>query len=264
MSGAVIGVIATGLAAPVITGLLLRSRLFRFDAGALRDDDRERILRSYGRLEPFVLLIAAAGVVVFTCLFFKAFIVIHGMLLPSSNGVRYALSMHPVLWFLPALFLAILASGLVVDICLRLRLRDRYTEYRIYDGLKYRINSRRILMVLSSLLVPFIMYFGFLIPQCYYYFSDEGIRLSPFFSTETKEYRYQDIDRIVEERSFKAPGGKIVRKNRYAVDFSGGYSWSSHRTITTLPEGDEKHLMAFISERSGIPVEVVDPYGNQE
>ena len=72
------------------------------------------------------------------------------------------------------------------------------------------------------------------------------------------------VERIIEERSFKAPSGKIVRRNRYAIDFSDGYRWSSHRTITTLPEGDEEQFVAYISERSGIPIDIVDPHRKPE
>ena len=159
------------------------------------------------------------------------------------------------LW-IPAFFMALLASGLLIDPIVKALLKERYAEFERYNALRFGFDQRRVLKGFAIVICTAFALSVFALLDAYCVASERELRVNPLIGLE-RRYAYADIAEIVTAPAFVAPNGNTVHKRFHLVKFRDGTSYSTRN----MPEHeiggrDVAALAKAIIQRSELkPVE---------
>ena len=155
------------------------------------------------------------------------------------------------LW-LPAFFMGLLASGVILTPVLKRLLKERYAEYERYTALKFGFDQNRVLKGFAIGISAGFVVAVFVFFDAYVVASPSELRVNPFLGFE-RRYAYREISEVVTAPALIAPNGNTVYRRVYLVRFSDGTSYSTDN----MPEHElggrtRVQLIQAILERSGL------------
>ena len=155
------------------------------------------------------------------------------------------------LW-LPAFFMGLLVSGVILTPVLKRVLKERYAEYERYTALRFGFDQNRALKPFAIGISSAFVLAVFLFFDAYVVASPSELRLNPFLGFE-RHYTYRDVSEVVTAPALIAPNGNTVYRRVYLVRFSDGTSY----TTDNMPEHEladrtRAQLIEAILRRSGL------------
>jgi hypothetical protein len=164
---------------------------------------------------------------------------------------------------LPALFIGILVGAIPTDLLYRLLLKERYAEYTLYGNLKTGFDGWRVVKFLAlAIIIPSAL-LACLAMDCYARFTDDRMITNRFWGIGESARAYQQITRIRQVQSFKAPNGNIIERPFYVLHFNDGSIWSTKNQFYRFAEDSdldqqqrEAELIIFIAGKIRKEVEV--------
>jgi hypothetical protein len=254
----------SAIAIGIPLALSLLARLFPYkpaDLAELKIDFSELQIR-YAKWE------VAALIPFFAFSFLSGYLIFRGLVwvlhhsIPQGEGSRFLMLPDEYFFALPALFIGILVGAAPTDLLYRLLLKERYAEYTLYGNLKTGFDSWRVIKFLAlTIIIPSAL-LTCLAMDCYAGFTDDRMITNRFWGIGENVRAYQQITRIRQVQSFKAPNGNIIERPFYVLHFNDGSTWSTKNQLyrfaedSDLNQQKEAELIIFIAGKIGKEVEV--------
>ena len=180
----------------------------------------------------------------------------------ATANDRFLLLPETAFFWLPALFLGIFGAVVPIDLLYRVLLRERYAEYTYYVNMKHGYDGWDAIKRMASFFIPLCAVFTILGVDCYARFTDDRMITNRFFGLGETIHSYQQITRIKQVQSYKAPNGNIVASPYYVVYFSDGSYWSTFNQLYKVTEDKdskeqkEAELLIFIADKARKQIEI--------
>ncbi|HKQ49990.1 MAG TPA: hypothetical protein VJZ71_18085 [Phycisphaerae bacterium] len=176
---------------------------------------------------------------------------------PGSD-VRFTAEPILVFWFLPALFLGILASWPPVALGFRWLLGDRYKDLERYRDLRSGARFPRRFTVPfvagTLLIVAALVLWGLTTIAA---FGMNTIRIQSAFGLRKHEFAYSEVTDVYSVAQIRALSGRIIDTPHFVVRFRDGLTWSTHDRVIRTLSNQASDLIQFICERSGKEIQNV-------
>jgi hypothetical protein len=155
------------------------------------------------------------------------------------------------LW-LPAFFMGLLLSGVILTPIVKRVLRGGFAEYERYTALRFGIDQTRAMKGVAITICSAFALAVFAFFDAYVVASPGELRVNPFFGFE-RVYSYRDISEIATAPALIAPNGNTVYRRIYVVRFNDGTSYSTDNMPEyELADRTRIQLMEAILQRSGL------------
>lgn len=210
--------------------------------------DCEREFRKWINRE---LLFFALYITVLCSLWYNLLHAVASGYFASKRGSFLVLGFQNAAWFVPALFLAVFTSIPIIEMTYRHFLKEKYQAYIAYTNRLSGIDGRKILGILSWIIVP-LFTFTILIMDCYTRFTLHSIYRNDFWSFREIRYDYHEIGGITKKMCLRGRNGEILYgRPFYVIDFKDGYELIlSNKAVKTREF--EKRYLKRIMRYSGI------------
>lgn len=182
-----------------------------------------------------------------------------------SVGARFIFGVTASAFIVPAIFLAILLYGIILDFVgffMSKYLFKNTEEFKIfyYDWNKRlafgkNIDNKKLSLIITVIAIPLLLILFYLGVDNYTKLTDDSIIYNGYFSFTEKQYPYSNIEKIIFITKYKnAQSGKIVSTSpNYSVVMKDGEIWNTiNLSINRLPQ--EIEIINFISQKSGVSV----------
>jgi hypothetical protein len=183
----------------------------------------------------------------------------HTGLLPAA---QMTLTVDPMFWLLPALFLSLVVSAAPLIWIAKLLLGQRYREYEKYIALKVKYDVDRVSRLLIGVVGIGSGILVFLALNWYVLVLEDAVVVNRLLGLSEDYYHYADIRQIRTAPRLTAPNGNVVSRREFVVTLIDGRTWSTNYLPMTRgkPKDQElvkRELIQVVSERSGVPIEEV-------
>ena len=158
---------------------------------------------------------------------------------------------------LPALFLGLISSGLMVTTLNRMLLAVRYPLYIRYQNLTMRYDFDRatrpvvVFTVAASLLLAAPMLNWRIV------FNPNDVEFHSPFLLSTSVEHYADVVDIRTAPRFRTPNAKMVDGQEYQIEFRDGTVLATKEIMADCGLPRKQRLAQFISDRSKKPIRVL-------
>lgn len=178
--------------------------------------------------------------------------------LMQTDSLTFVFYMDGAALWLPAFFMALLVSSVLLTPLLKIVLKERYAEFERYSALRHGFDQRRVMKGFSIAICAACALSVYAFFDAYLVASPGELRVNTLFGSE-RRYAYGDISEIVTAPALIAPNGNTVYRRVSVVKFKDGSAYSTDN----MPEhelGDRSRadLIHFILRQSGLsPTEKV-------
>ena len=262
-----IGAIAGGATAAVVVPVVMRLFAKAYPAESfVVPPDFDRLKTRFKRwelLSRFAFIPLSAALTYLIWLLLQGLAYLRTSLLPIAE---YTLVIQAFAWLLPAIFLSILAAGIVIDFVTRRTFGSDYDLLTKFVDNKYRVNSNAVMRIIIPIVLIICTALVVMGLNLYVQIDRNGFVVSRLFSLEPRTYRYEDITRIRQSNGYFAPNGNFIEKRAFEVLLSDGSNLSSLDEISILALPDvlardqELGLFELLSQRSGKSIDSVAPF----
>ncbi len=259
LSPAIVSAIAAALAVPLFMAMMRRIKSFRHKPDSSRSF--AELAREYQKWEYFGVIASFTLVAAITYGLGILLEALYSKRLDEFGMDRFVLSLPAVAWFIPALFLALFIASIPLHyLFLGLLGRRRYAEYTEYGNQKFKIDSWKLFRYLGYLLLPLCLVLTVLAFDTYARVTERSFVVNAFLGIGEKSYRFNQLVELELIESFEAPNGDIVRRPYYVVSFDDGEAYDFRKSPLELDLEQQRRLVLFLSDASGLPVVIRDPF----
>ncbi|WP_413568874.1 hypothetical protein ACLWBD_15445 [Bdellovibrio sp. HCB117] len=212
--------------------------------------EQEKLYSKYMLTFTAVYILAIACVTVVMQFLFNHFANLYNHFFYSTADAT--LKMPTTVFLLPALFLGFIApTPLLKHYSVRFLGNETYQLFNNYASKKTMFNT--------SAVEP---YYKWMILICFSFYAlslnatssiqNRQIHIKGFLPTTSKKYSVDDIKKVTQATSLKAPNGNIVTRMNYRIEFKDGYQWDLD---------DDQETRAFLQlviDRTNISVTKTD------
>lgn len=179
--------------------------------------------------------------------------------LADPNGkALFVLTPSVAWWYLYAGFLGLTSAYMLAKPILRLWMGTvRFDAWTAQGNRKVGFNSGRALNILGVvIMVPYTLLF---LPSlvCHTRFTPSYVEVQKYAELHGAKYLYSDVQRIAVVSGYRDRSGALQHDPRLVIDFADGRRWSSRDSFRD-PETINQRLVAFLSEKTKLSVEVAD------
>ena len=184
----------------------------------------------------------------------------HARTFPSGVFV-FKPAVYWAIFGVPAVFLGIFGSVVIVDPLTRILLGRRYTEYCHWEQARRGLHGPVGVQLYSRRFILFAVVLGILMAgwtvlamNWYVRLSDNEIALKPLFGVREQVYPYSRVQQIVLTTHVVVKNDIIPREGLH-LRFDNDQTWSTGQTFA-LPDAPEekKHLLDFLTRKTGKPL----------
>jgi hypothetical protein len=155
------------------------------------------------------------------------------------------------LW-VPAFFMALLLSSVILTPALKAVLKARYAEYERYTALRYGFDQNRVMKGLVIFICAGFVVAVFAFFDAYVVASPGELRVNPLLGLE-RRYAYSEISEVLTAPALIAPNGNVVHRREFLLKFKDGTIYST----INMPEYEIGNRSPFdliqaINQRSGV------------
>ena len=169
----------------------------------------------------------------------------------QADAQTLVFTMETVAWWLPAFFLALLLSGLLLNGLGRVLLKERFADYERYNALRHGFDQQRVLKGLVVFVCTGCALFIYIFFDAYVAASPQELRVNPLFGSE-RRYAYTEIAEVVTAPALIAPNGNTVHRREFLIRFADGSSYSTNYMPKEEIGGrSTAQWVEFILQRSG-------------
>lgn len=187
----------------VLVRLLLRRNWLRPRQRPTRP--MQELQREYGKWEA-VCALAYLLLTALICFVWASLLAATGGGLTSDLEGELVLTPEPVLWYVPSLFLGLGLAAMLTPLAMRLLLKQRFEEYRIFSAWRLGLDPQKILPLLVGVFLLASVGFSVLLPDCYTVFTRQAIVHDPVFGFAEETYPYEKIAELkvgIEPRPYR-------------------------------------------------------------
>lgn len=219
--------------------------------------------RDYNRLVNFLYLLWPLFIVACTAGWASVFFALRRWRMAEAGPAVFLVVPEAGWWFLPAGFLGLGSSCLVVSLVPRVLLGRRYADYsewiRGRQGLERQVNVRGLLLFFWLLIVLPVTLFATLGMDCYSRFSEEGIGINRFWGFGERTYSYSQVRHVVRTTHVRALTGAVSEAPRLYIAFDDGRSWCNALTGRSGPpfEKEALKIIQFVCRKTGKKLKTV-------
>jgi len=168
------------------------------------------------------------------------------------------LTLRPLYWCIPAMFLGMACAVPVDNWLLKQFLGKRFSEYIAYISMRRRMDilkAERFLIAFIVIACTVAIYLGL---NNYVLLKDNHLIVHGYFSTHETDYKLDGIVGIKTAPRLVAPNGHVVPHREYVISFKDGTAWNTS-FIPSEPDPETKRwFVEILSTRSGIPIKEID------
>jgi hypothetical protein len=128
---------------------------------------------------------------------------------------------------MPAFFLGILSSGLVVDGLYRCLLRDRYRRFERFTSERLGIDGDRVLIGFAVIVIAGSALCFLAGVTIFARFDEDGVELGRPLTVQSTFHTYAHVKAVEHHATVRAPIGNIVQRPHFIIFFDDGASWST-------------------------------------
>ncbi len=241
--------------APLFLAWMRRFRIFRHREKTTKSFTE--LEREYRQLEPWITVLTVALLAVVAYPLWLGLEAIYDERLAAQPNARFLLSLPAVLWLLPALFLSLFLSTLLLRYLLTRSMgRRRYAEFVDYNDRKFRIDSWRLFYCLGALLLPVCLVLTLMAFDSYARIDERGIVVNGFFGFGEKYYRFDEIEAIV---VFDDETDGTRNLPHYVIRFRDGGDFDLYRSALGLERGQQHAVINYLRAVTDLRIEIADP-----
>ena len=175
----------------------------------------------------------------------------------SLGDAEFILTPGWQVWLFPAMFLGMCLAGFCLEPFVVRVLGDRQPEYDAYQELRYgRIARMRSRHAFFIFFLPFLL-LAFVLLDTYYVFGQNEMVFNWFAGVREERFAYTDVERILSAPATIAPVGSTHVEWRFVVYFRNGERWNCVSDPSEMGESGHKRLAAFVSQKSGVPIQEI-------
>lgn len=189
-----------------------------------QDEPMDVLEAGYKRWNGIFLLLFFIFAPLFTFLCWKALYAL-GQLHPLPKYAKYLVTVDKNGYLAPALFAAIMLSGIPMDAIARWGMKENYQKYLRYAELKDGYDYRKTFTGLAIFLTVLVTGLTLLLSDFYAVFNPDEIVLNRFWSLQEKYYRYSDITAIRHVMNIRTLSGEVKEREHYRLYFKDGTYW---------------------------------------
>ena len=259
ISAGAIGAIAAAITVPIVFALLRNTKTLSHSPNTVKSF--EQLKAEYEKWELLALPLFLLFATIIGLALWQLFSLISDLQKAHLGGGMFLVYDPSLGLLLPPIFLAIFLSAVPMHfLYLRLLGPERYAEYTEYGNQKAGINSWKVLRYMAYVLVPVCIMGVVLSLDSYLKVTESDIRLNSFFGIGEQEYSFKEVRQLKLVKSFQAPNGNIVRNPYLIFAFSDGNEINFHQTLFATDIDGQMEIARFLSDRSGVPIMVDDPF----
>jgi hypothetical protein len=269
VNGAEIGAIAGACAAAVVAPVVLKILTVTFPAKPASGTNQniQELRAKFGRWDlayAFLFMPTALPIIFAVWLILKSLATWHANLLPNAD---IKMTMMPIYWAIPALFISIWIAGYTCDGIYQVILGPRYGDFRHYRELRYKFDEYnagavgRIFLCITCLICGALVYIGL---NFYFIVLPDEIVFRRLLTLTDAHYRYSDIRSIKSAPKYLAPNGKSIPRRTYVANLSDRTRISGLWLPEDLDPGQQARLMNALSQRSGVPIQELDRLSRED
>ncbi len=174
-------------------------------------------------------------------------------------GSAHVLLLKEIAWWLPGMFLGILTSYLPAVAIMRVLLGKRYLDYLAYQARRSPAAYTRYAYAFLLVMAACVLVVVTLMLDTYVIAYPDRLVVNRFWSLGETRYTFSQIASL---RSSRQLGSNEWDHPLYVIEFSNGERWST-RFRDDAP-GQQDALMEYVSEQSGLPIQVVPAFTNAD
>lgn len=202
------------------------------------------------------LLIFIGAIVSLTLLFFKIFTIANEFY-SINNDVFFEIKPDNDFWILVSILLGLGFGFILLNLILRLWLKDSLGKFWVYYNKKYGFNAFLLVKLLTVTFIFVGLVLAYQGKKSYLRFEADKITIRKIFSTTEKEFKYSDIHALSFFHKSQAMNGDIVDKPHYKITFKDKFSWSTIEEMRQAKDSD-KVIFDFISEKTNIEISTIE------
>jgi hypothetical protein len=208
----------------------------------------------YVRCELFTAAPIAGLTALFTFLWFQLFQGLQGLVQARLQPAAFVVHPPAAFWFLPALLLAFVCSGVATQFGMARWLGELYDGYRRFWLAKLPIDTWKLWEGLAAVMAGVSLFAVPLALDCYSRFTDQSLQSSTFLSLSRTTHPYSTITELREVEGFQAPSGKLVYRPYFEIDFQDGFVWSSRDLFHDPNFQRDQAILEFVATQTGKPI----------
>jgi hypothetical protein len=214
--------------------------------------DEERIL--YTRWETHSALPLVVLVALLTSAWYLGLTWAASLFRPEAPGTRFLIQPSASYWLIPAIFLGMITSPILLYGLYRGLLRDRYRRFERCCVERDGFDVRRLLVCLAVVIFTGSAVCFLAGVTSFSRFNDTGNEIQRPLSFRSSFYEYTRVRTIERRATIRAPIGNEVPSPRHVILFDDGTLWSSRELLRIpVPEVDGQ-IAQLVSERSRRPI----------
>ena len=170
----------------------------------------------------------------------------------QADAQTFVFYMEGAAWWLPAFFMALLLSGLLLTPLLKAVLKQSYPDYERYNALRYGFDQKRVLKGLAVVVCTGCALLTYAFFDAYVVASPQELRVNTLFGPE-RRYAYPQVVEVVTAPALVAPNGNTVYRRVFLIRFADGSSYSTdNMPEQELGQRSRTELIEFILRQSGL------------
>jgi hypothetical protein len=179
----------------------------------------------------------------------------------AAPASEVRLAPHLLLWLVPG---ALLAWPVALAVWSRRRVRalppDRLHAVLAARELHDRLRPRPLAWLKGGLASAAGLVAALLLADWNLQVTPGTLTWDPLWTLQSRSYAYADVRSVEALQSRRAWHGEIVRQPAYRIALADGRAWESWRASHGKTPAALEQTVRLIAQRSGRPVETLDPY----
>lgn len=167
-----------------------------------------------------------------------------GQALTQGLTGKLVLLPEPILWYVPSLFLGLAVGAWLTPPAMRVLLKERFEEYRIFSAWRLGLDPKKILPPILGVFLFASLGFSVLLPDCYTVFARQALVHDPLFGFAEEIYPYEKITELkagIEPKPYR-------NELRIELLMDDGRVWKSQWAPAPIYE-DQWELVDFLESR---------------
>jgi hypothetical protein len=162
--------------------------------------------------------------------------------------------METAAYLVPAVFMAILVSGVVISLSGRKFKTAAYAEFERYLALRHGFDQQKVMRILSVFLCTLCALLVILLLDSYAVAAPNQLTVNTILGGERK-YSYSEVTQVITAPTFTSPTGKEVHRRLYVLKFRDGTTYTTNnmpkREILGRPTSD---FIRYVMLKSNAPL----------
>ncbi len=252
---AIASFVAAVLFTPLFLALMRRSGKFRYRAESGKS--LPELAAEYGPYERLSTLLSILLMALIAGPLWFGLDLGYSQHLASLPSGRFLLALPPILWLLPALFVALFVSALPLRFLLTRALGSRrYAEFVEYNDRKHGVDSWRLYRYLAYVLLPLCLILTLMAFDSYTRIDEKGIVVNEYLGFGERFYRFEEVEAIWQIATGRDETG--AARPHFVIRFRDGREFDFYRSLLELDRGQQRAIIEYLQAATDLRLVPLD------